>query len=88
MALICQFYLRKTPLPSLDIGSKDKGSFRMAFSLSDQLTEELDADKANDEHITEQVIGEEIDYLIKMVSNCKLNLYLNNLNMVLTFLGN
>ena len=60
----------------------------MAFSLSDQLTEDLDAAKANDEHIAEQVIGEEIDYLIKMVSNCKLNLYLNNLNMVLTFLGN
>ena len=60
----------------------------MAFFLPNQLIDDFGPDKTNNKYITEQVMWKEIDHLTKMVSNCKLNHYYDNLNMVLTFLGN
>ena len=40
------------------------------------------------ECITEQVMGEEIDHLTKMVSTCKINHHIDSMSEVITFLGN
>ena len=60
----------------------------MAFFFPNYRIDDFDTNKANNERITEQVLGEEVDHLTKMVASCKLNNNLDSLSMVLTFLGN
>ena len=67
---------------------RDRSAFSVAFFFPNYRIDDFDTNKANNERITEQVLGEEVDHLTKMVASCKLNNNLDSLSMVLTFLGN
>ena len=60
----------------------------MTYFLPAPRIEDTSADKDNGEHITKQVMGEEIDHLTKLVSTCNINHNFAIMAEVITFLGN
>ena len=87
-SLLCQFIPKRSPLSFLGAGQADKAFFNMSYLLHVRIVEDTGNEKDNNERITDQVMGEAINHLSKMVSTCKINRHLDSMSEVINFLGN